>query len=113
MPNAYSIPEVYEMEIEAAVDAGYYSNKSEVVRDALRILFETKSQLRLAAAIELYKKERVTLGRAAELAGLNFFEFKDVLKDRGIEIISPTSTREDMERASKLIDEIRSKNRKK
>ena len=84
MPSAYSIPALYEKEIRAVVSAGYYSNKSEVVRDALRNLFESKKHLRQAAAVELYKTGEVTLGKAAELAELSFFDFKSVLKDQGV-----------------------------
>ena len=97
MPSAYSIPQIYEQEIEAVVDAGYYSNKSEVVRDALRMLFEAKVQLRLAAAVELYKREKVTLSRGAEIAGLSFPEFKDILIDRGVEIKTPGGSKEELE----------------
>lgn len=107
MPSAYSIPQIYEQEIEAVVDAGYYSNKSEVVRDALRMLFEVKAQLRLAAAVELYKKEKVTLSRGAEIAGLNFFEFKDILIDRGVKIKSPGGSKEELEEGVRLIRKLR------
>ncbi len=89
MPSAYSIPQVYEDNIRAVVEAGYYSNRSEVVRDALRILFETKGHLRQAAAIQLYEDEEVTLSKAAELAGVNVFELKEILADRGIPIRTP------------------------
>ena len=94
MPSAYSIPAIYEQEIEAVIDAGYYSNKSEVVRDALRTLFEQKHQLRLAAAVELYKSERVTLSKAAELADMSSTEFKDILKDRKIKVVVPKESKQ-------------------
>ena len=87
MPSAYSIPQIYEEEIDGVIEAGYYSNKSEVVRDALRLLFESKQNLRIAAAVELYKKKKVTLARAAELAFLTSIEFKETLKDRGVKIV--------------------------
>ena len=86
MPSSYNIPKVYEDEIEAIVHAGYYSSKSDVVRDAVRLLFETKSNLRLSAAIEMYKVGKVTLSKAAELAGMNIVSFKEILIDRGISI---------------------------
>lgn len=86
MPSAYSIPKIYEEEIEGVIDAGYYSNKSEVVRDALRLFFEQKQMLRVMAAIELFKKRKVSLARAAELAGLTSIEFKELLMERGIKI---------------------------
>ena len=44
----------------------------------MKILFESRPNLKLAAAVEMYKKEEVTLGRAAEIAGMGVIEFKDV-----------------------------------
>ena len=86
MPSTYSIPKIYEDEIEAVVDAGYYSSKSDVIRDALRFLFESKKNLKISAAIEMYKKGKVTLSKAAEIAGIDTVSFKEILKDRGIKI---------------------------
>ena len=107
MPNAYSIPKIYEQEIAAVVEAGYYSNKSEVVRDALRLLFEVKSQLRLGAAIELYKKGEVTISRGAEIAGLNILEFKDILVDREVRIRTPKETKEEIKKGIDRLKKFR------
>ncbi len=103
MPTSYSIPKVYEDEIEAVVKAGYYSSKSDVVRDAIRLLFETKSNLKLSAAIEMYKDGKVTLSKAAELSGLDTISFKDILKDREVEV--QVENKEKLEERSKLLDE--------
>ena len=84
MPSAYNLPQLYEDEIEALIDAGYYSNKSEVVRAALRSFFETKQQMRMAAAVELYRAGKTTLSKAAEIAIVSLEEFTKILIDRGI-----------------------------
>lgn len=84
MPTSYSLPRLIEDEIDALIDAGYYSSKSDVVKDALRTLLEIKANLRIAASVEMYKKGRVSIGKAAELAGMSVIEFKEVLADRGI-----------------------------
>ena len=86
MPSAYLIPKIYEEGIEGVIEAGYYSNKSEVVRDALRLFFEQKQTLRTMAAIEMFRKRKVSLARAAELAGVTSIEFKEMLAERGIKI---------------------------
>ena len=52
--------------------------------DALENLVRIKKALRLDDAIESYKQDEVTLGRAAEFAGMHRFEFEEVLKTRGI-----------------------------
>lgn len=105
MPTSYSIPQIYEDEIEAIVEAGYYSSKSDVVRDAIRLLFETKSNLKLSAAIEMYKEGKVTLSKAAELAGSDTISFKEILKDRKIKVEVQVDNKEKMEERSKLLDE--------
>lgn len=109
MPSAFNIPEIFELEIEGVIDAGYYSNKSEVVRDALRNFFAERGELRLAAAVELYKKGEVTLSRGAEIAGLSFDEFKDVVVNRGVKIYSPGGSKEELEKGVQLLKSLRKK----
>lgn len=108
MPSAYSIPQIYEEEIEGAIEAGYYSNKSEVVRDALRLFFESKQKLRIAAATEMYKKDKISLARAAELAGFTSVEFKEILRDRGIKIILERKGKKEIKKQTELMKKVRS-----
>jgi len=79
-----SLPALLEDEMEALVEAGYYSSKADVIKDAVRTLMETKTNLRLIASIEMYKKERISLERAADIAGISVIEFKDVLINQDI-----------------------------
>lgn len=106
MPSSYSIPRIYESEISALVKAGYYTSKSDVVKDALRNLFDSKTQLKLAAAIEMYKSQEITLSKGAELAGITTIEFKEILLDRGIPIRSYKPSKEEMTQG---IETIRNK----
>ena len=107
MPSSYSIPPIYESEISALVRAGYYSSKSDVVKDAIRHLLDSKSQLKLAAAIELYKSEEVSLSKGAELSGLTSIVFKEILLDRGIPIRSYIPSKEEMDEGIKTIKKKR------
>lgn len=86
MVKTFSLPKVVEMEIDALVDSGYYSSKSDVAKDAFRTLFETKTNLRIASAVELYRSGKISLGRAAEIASVTIEEFKDALESRGISV---------------------------
>lgn len=113
MPSAYSIPPIYEKEIKAVVKAGYYSNRSEVVRDALRSFFESNAQLRLAAAVEMYDRGDVTLGKAAEVSGLNILEFKEVLRDRGMKIKVPAKDKKVLRKRMKDLSRVRGGKKKK
>lgn len=110
MPSSYSIPRLYESEIKALVRAGYYSSKSDVVKDAIRHLLETKSNLKLAAAIQMYITKEVSLSKGAEIAGLTLIEFKEILKDRGIKIDSYVSDKEEMKEGQEIIRKKRKSN---
>ncbi len=55
---------------------------NDIEREALRKSLESESQL--DAAILLYQEGEVTLGRAAELAGIHRFEFEEALAARDI-----------------------------
>lgn len=72
-------------ELEAIVRAGAYSSKNEAVRHALEILLLANPQLRVKTAIELYRDGKITLSRAAEIAGTNIEAFKETLAEAGVE----------------------------
>jgi len=103
MPSSFSIPEVMVDEIDALVSSGYYSSKSDVVKDAIRAMLRTRSELRVAVAIEMYKKNDVSIGGAAEIAGVTTIEFKEMLKDKGVKRILETEKPEKMDKAIRKI----------
>lgn len=73
------LPERMSEELDALISAGYYDNKSEVLREAFRHLLTTRKELRLVIAIELYKNEKATISRAAEVAGVSYEDMKTIL----------------------------------
>ena len=82
--NSVAIPVAYHDEIDALIKSGHYSNTDDFINDAIRSLFEYKPVMKIDAAIELYKEGKVSLGKAAEIAGMNTIQFKEVLGNRGI-----------------------------
>jgi predicted HTH domain antitoxin len=89
---------IQDLELAALIKAGIFRSKGEAVEEALRLLFATRPQLRLEAAIQLFKDEKVTLGRAAEMAGLTRWEFEAILTDRGIKRVEACDAAENLER---------------
>ena len=89
---------VQELELDALVKAGIFRSKSEVVEEALRLLFATRPQLRTEAAIQLLKDGQVTLARAAEIAGVTRWEFEEILADHGLQREVTSDSAEDLER---------------
>jgi predicted HTH domain antitoxin len=94
---------IQDIELAALIKAGVFRSKKETVAEALRLMFATRPQLRLEAAIQLFKDEAVTLGRAAELASLTRWEFEAILADRGIERVVACDTAETLERQIKAL----------
>jgi predicted HTH domain antitoxin len=89
---------IQDLELAALIKAGIFRSKREAVEEALRLLFATRPQLRLEAAIQLFNDEAVTLGRAAEMAGLTRWEFEAILADRGIERVVACDSAKHLER---------------
>lgn len=94
---------VQEMELEALLKAGVFGSRGDAIDEALRVLFATRPQLRTEAAIQLFRDGEVTLGRAAEIAGLTRWEFEDVLADRGVVRVIEADSPDDLERQAQAV----------
>lgn len=81
-----SLPKLMDNEINALVESGEYSSKSDVIRDAFRTFMRKNHEKKIRVAIELYKEEKVSLMRAAEIAEMDSESFKEELKDRDITV---------------------------
>ncbi len=79
-----------------------------VEREQLRESLEKESQL--DAAILLYQEDQVTLGRAAELAGIHRFEFEEALAAKGIVRIIEVDSAEELEAGVSLIKNLHTSN---
>ena len=79
-----TIPKKMSEDIQAFIDEGYYDNRSELFRDAIRSFLSQKSKERLVIALKRYRTEDITISRAAEIAGLSFEQMKSILIDEGI-----------------------------
>jgi predicted HTH domain antitoxin len=49
-------------------------------------IMELTRSIRLLAAIDYFRQKKLSLGKAAELAGMSRLDFMDVLSDKGIVI---------------------------
>jgi Arc/MetJ-type ribon-helix-helix transcriptional regulator len=106
VPSSYNLPELVKKEIDALVKAGYYSSKSDVVKDALRTFLAEKKNMRLAAAVELYKCDELSLGKAAEVADLGIVEFKEALASQDHRRVLGVSRR-DIKKADEIMKKMR------
>ena len=82
MPTTVEIKGQFEDKIKRLIDVGLYSSVAEVVRDAVRHMMKEYDEKELA--VELYKQEKVSLAKAAEIAGISFNNMKEMLVEKGI-----------------------------
>ena len=70
--------------IDGLIRAGYYRNREALLEEAFRTMIEVKPSIRLEMAVVLYKSEKVSMSRAAEIAGTSIEGFKNFLESKGI-----------------------------
>jgi len=71
-------------DLEILVERGIYRDRETLIKDAVRSLLRSKPELRRQLAIELYKLNRISLSRAAEIGGVDLESFKEILRETGI-----------------------------
>ncbi len=91
-----------DKEMDSLIRLKLYKDRKSLVRDAFRALLELKPSLKIETAIDLYTKKEISLWSAAERAGMNLEEFKDILGSRGIRV-EISSSKEDSERRLKKV----------
>lgn len=82
----YSLSERDKKTVDTLAGTEHFASKSDVVRTALRVLTEVKPEYRTDVAVELYRKGEVSLGKAAEIAGVDRESFKEILSERGLKV---------------------------
>ena len=85
-------------ELAGLTRLGVYANRDEVIAEGIRHLLLNQESLRLELALELFKSDEVSLGRAAEIAGLDRWSFEEVMSERGIKQILETDSAEEMDK---------------
>ncbi len=90
---------------EAAMRVGKFSSIDELIYRALNSwLAQLAPELRWNMAIDLYTNGEVSTGRAAQIAGLNYFVFEEKLREHKIPFMAAEpGTDDDQEQEEKLI----------
>ncbi|MEW6606769.1 MAG: UPF0175 family protein [bacterium] len=93
-----------DIELNYLIKAGIYKSKKEVVQEALMTLLQNHPQYRIEIAIQTYQNEPISLGKAAEIAGVCWEEMRKIMVNRGIPIrLGP----ENIEEAKKEIETLK------
>jgi predicted HTH domain antitoxin len=79
------------------IDQGIFKDEESLKNSAYRSLLTLRPELKVEIALPLYKREEISLGRAAVIAGLSREELKEVMASRDIERRIPSLSSEDVE----------------
>ncbi|MFB6100326.1 MAG: UPF0175 family protein [Candidatus Nanohalobium sp.] len=101
--TSFSLPEVMTDEIDVLVESGEYSSRSDVMRDAFREFLRNNPEMRTRAAVELYREEKVSLMRAAEIAEMDLEGFKHELEKRDVSIKTASGDSEELEKVEERL----------
>jgi len=75
-------------------ETGLYASEKEFIVEAVRTLLAARPDVRLALACKLYERGEISLGKAAELSGLDVETMKVALHHRGVSRAAPESLAE-------------------
>ncbi|MDH7484952.1 MAG: UPF0175 family protein [Anaerolineae bacterium] len=95
--------------VAVLIDRGIFRDEESLRASAYRSLLILRPELKVEIALSLYEREEVSLGRAAEIAGLSREEFKEILASRGMERRMPLRSSEEIEADVRFLVEGRCK----
>lgn len=78
------VPELFEEEVNALMEVGGYPSERDALSHSVEVLLLANPTLRLGVALHLYMKDKVTLEKGAEMAGVGLERFKEELAKKGI-----------------------------
>ena len=91
---------VISQRIGILLERGLFENEESLMLSAYRSLLTLQPELKTELALSLYEREEISLGRAAEIAGVSREQMKEILASRGIErriaVRSPERIAEDV-----------------
>lgn len=94
-------------DLSAVVRSGCFRTEEDALDEAVRTLFNVRPELRVEAAIRRYLDDAVSLGRAAELAGVSRWTFEDLLAQRGHKRVIEVRPAAELEQAVERIRKLR------
>lgn len=65
-----------------------FKSKEEFIAESIRTYLAARKDLRVALAVNLYKDEKISLGKAMEISNLDIEELKEELKKIGVKRIT-------------------------
>ncbi|MBI1801115.1 MAG: UPF0175 family protein [Chloroflexi bacterium] len=88
---------LWPAELHILFQLGHWSTLDQILSEALETLLEKYPDLKLQSALKLYRQTFVSLSRAAEIAGIDRWDFREVLRANGIEDAVEVQATEEMD----------------
>ena len=70
--------------LKALLDMGIYKSEEDFLHEALQEILKSNKELRIKLAIHRYQTEPISVGKAAEIAGVCWEDMKHILMQNGI-----------------------------
>jgi predicted HTH domain antitoxin len=80
-------PVLWPAELDLMLRLGPWSTSDQLLSAALETLLAAHPTLRQNVAIELFRRQFVSLARAAEIAGTDQWGFRDILRARNVPLV--------------------------
>lgn len=74
-----------QLNLKGLVDSGIYESENEILHEALNLFLQEHPDYRKKLAVYRYRNEEITLGKAAEVAGVSLETIKQILVENGVE----------------------------
>jgi len=89
--------------LKLLLKAGRHKSKKDLLREALHLYKEAHPEAKLEIALSLYEADKISLARAAELAGTDLESFKALLAGRKLPLKTALGSRAEIVRARKRL----------
>jgi predicted HTH domain antitoxin len=96
--------DIFQASLKSLIAAGLYQSEDEILQDALSCLLKSNPEYKLKIAMYRYQTEEISVGKAAEIAGISMETMKRYLVKNGV---MPRFAPENMEEARKDYQTIR------
>jgi predicted HTH domain antitoxin len=97
------------IDLKDLVDAGLYESEEKAMHEALRLLLKENPEYKIKLAMYRYQNEKISIGKAAEIAEVPWETMRDELNKNGIELrLAPRNIeelRKDCDTIWRFVDE--------
>jgi len=87
-----------ETNLKGLVDSGVYESEEDIIQEALDLLLKEHPEHRMKLALHRYQNEKISIGKAAEIANVCWEKMRDELNKNNIPLrLSPRNIEEAQE----------------